>query len=173
MALDKRNWQGNYGEALIGAMAGAAGLVATRRSLDADGIDLTILHPGRLAGRRHAAIDVQVKSWSSAREVGGAYAFPLARANYDNLVGVIGEDFPVARLLLLVVVPPDQDDYMLVEESCISLRHCVYWLDLMGEPPLAEDENMSSRTVYVPRSNRVDATILRSLLARDFAGEQR
>jgi Domain of unknown function (DUF4365) len=171
LAIDPQTWQGHYGESVVHAMACAAGLVPTKRSLDVDGVDYNILHPGRLNGRRHPAVDVQVKSWSTPSYINGQLAYPLLRKNYDNLVGKIGKDFPITRLLLLVIVPANCANYMSVHDDRLILFHRVHWISIMHYPTLLETENVSSKTIYIPTDNFVTPDRLRDLLCRDFEEE--
>lgn len=168
LVLDRQIWQGNYAESVVHALACAAGLVATKRSLDVDGVDFHIMHPGRLGARRHPAVDVQVESWNAPQLVGDDFACRLPRINYDNLVGKVGEDFPLSRLLLLVIVPVDHNRYVSVNGDCVSLFHSVYWASIMHYPKLGEDENLSSKTVYVPSRNVVTPEVMRELLCREY-----
>lgn len=168
LVMDRQTWQGHYGESVVQAMACAAGLVPTKRSLDVDGVDFHIVHPGRLGARRHPAIDVQVKSWSSPRVVDGELAYPLPRLNYDNLVGRVGDDFPLSRLLFLVTVPNDNGQYMTVGDDSISMFHRVFWVSIMHYPELGVDENATSKTVYIPIENVLTPDVLRDLLCRDY-----
>lgn len=171
VALERRVWQGHYGEAVVRAMACAAGLVPTKRDLDVEGVDYNISYPGRLQGRRFPAIDVQVKSWSNPKIVDGMLAYPLDRKNYDNLVGRVGVDFPMSRLLMIVVVPDSADDYINVHDNAIHLHHRVYWTSIMHYDVLPATENTSSKTIYVPLENHVEPANLVDLLCRDYDTE--
>ncbi|GII25502.1 DUF4365 domain-containing protein [Planosporangium mesophilum] len=165
MALNSEVWQGHYGEALVRGLACAAGLTTSKKDLDVDGVDIQIGFPGRLNSVRHPAIEAQVKSWSAPKSDDATWRYPLDLENYDNLVGVVGTDFPLPRYLFLVIVPPEKERYTLASHNCLHLHHAAYWASLMDEPPAAELPVKSTKTVYVPKENLLTVEALISLLA--------
>lgn len=169
MVLQEDVWQGHYGEGLVQALAHAAGLNTSKRVLDVDGVDINIGYPGRLIGRGYPCIEAQVKSWRSPAVRDSQLVYPLKVDNYNQLVGVPGEDFPVPRLLFLVTVPPTTDDYVRRCGQHYSFSHTVYWQSLMHLP--AETVNRNTKTVSVPIANILTTQSLLDLLGRDFRQE--
>lgn len=169
MPLQEDVWQGQYGEDLVRAMASAAGLLIGTRSPDVDGVDFNFRYPGRLNGRGYASIEAQVKSWKQPRIIDDKLAYPLKSRNYNNLVGTPPIDFPVARLLFLVIVPEEPADYVDICGEHYSFAHAAYWLSLMDFD--RAPESSTAKTVYVPTSNLLTPDSLLTLVGRDFIAE--
>jgi hypothetical protein len=94
-----------------------------------------------------------------------AIRFPLRRKNYDDLILT---DVSCPRLLVLVLVPPEVETWMVQTAEQLVLRRCGYWLSLAGLPP---SDNDSTITVSVPRANILTVTALNSLMQRANDGE--
>lgn len=169
MALQDDVWQGKYAEDLVRALASAAGLTTAKRDLDVDGVDLNIGYPGRLGGVGFPCVDIQIKSWRAPVVRDSSFYYPLKVHNYDLLVGQAGIDFPVPRLLFLVTVPPNVDDYVQCRDSHYQFSHRAYWVSLMHlERPVGVK---GTKVVTVPLSNSVTPETLVGLLRRQFDEE--
>ncbi|GAA0315806.1 DUF4365 domain-containing protein [Kineococcus aurantiacus] len=157
--------QGSYGEALIQVMACAAGLTWSKKHLDVDGTDLSVHYPGRAPnGRRHAQIDMQIKSDSAPSIVDESISYSLPARNYDDLVGEPGIEFPVPRILVVVKTPKNIEEYMVLRQENYELNHLAYWVSLMNEEPVADSAKY--RTAHVPLSNPLSAETLQNLVTR-------
>lgn len=169
MGLQVDVWQGKYAEDLVRAVASAAGLTTARRDLDVDGVDLNIGYPGKLRGTGFPCIEVQIKSWRSPVVRENHFYYPLKVRNYDLLVGEVGVDFPVPRLLFLVIVPRNVNDYVHCLDTHYEFNHSVYWTSLMRleRPRNAKD----AKVVRVPLLNVVTPESLIGLLRRRFDEE--
>ena len=80
--------------------------------------------------------------------------YPLKRKNYDDLILA---DVLAPRILVLVMIPQDIGEWMVLSVEQLVLRRCGYWVSLAGQP---QSENETSVTVSVPRANvlTVDAS---------------
>ena len=144
----------------VRAVAAGAGYVTSECDFDRDGVDLRI-HAG---GAMRPALDLQLKATVNLTESQDRrYRFPLQRRNYDLLRG----ETQTARLLVVLALPKDEDQWMTITTEELVLRRCAYWLSLKGG---AETDNPSSVTVYIPRQNVLDVESLRDLMERSRQG---
>ena len=68
----------------------------------------------------------------------------------------------------MVVVPERVEDWFVLSDDSLILRHCAYWASLRG---LAPKENEYSITVDIPIIQRFDVTALGAMMERIRAGE--
>ncbi len=67
----------------------------------------------------------------------------------------------VPRVLVVVVVPEDVQEWLDQSEERLALRRCGYWVSLRGSP---DTDNTTSVTVDVPRAQVFSADALRSMM---------
>ncbi|WP_159907760.1 DUF4365 domain-containing protein [Caballeronia humi] len=78
---------------------------------------------------------------------------------YDNLRG---ETYAPPRILIVLFLPPDADDWLTHSEESLVLKRCAYWASLRGAPATA---NRSGVTVRFPKSQVFDGDGLMQLMA--------
>lgn len=123
-----------------------AGYNLSQPMVDAYGIDGAIIGLTPHGLRR---VDYQLKATTRYEVRGTELAYDLRVEDYNRL---IPED-NIPRVLLLYTMPADPDQWLAQSETETCLRHCLYWVSLMGQPALS---NVSTRRVYVPRANFLD-----------------
>lgn len=151
--MNSNNKKERFSLAYIAAVAASAGFDLVESRVDVDSIDgILISHEGR-----RPRIEFQAKA--TARDVIGAetVTFPLPTKNYDELRA----DVIIPRLLILVVLPEREEDWLTHSEDSLILRHCGYWLSLAGQP---ERENATTVTIKIPRDQRFDPMALEALM---------
>jgi hypothetical protein len=159
--IDTGNHQGKFGADYIRLLASAAGLAVWTPDVDLDGIDLGIRWVGRDGHRAAAGIDVQVKSWSNPRKVGGDWHFNnLNESQFNQLAG---DDHVVPRYLFLVVVPKSQDLYAEMLTDGMLLRYQSYYVSLRDEPLVEHPSQNRKLIVPVPIGNVLTTKTLRTL----------
>ncbi len=89
--------------------------------------------------------------------------FPLPIRDYDNLRNVTRP-----FILILVLLPDDETQWLTQTDAELCLRHCAYWLSLEGRP---EAENTSSVTVRIPTTNVFSSSQLADLMDQAVSGE--
>jgi Domain of unknown function (DUF4365) len=146
-----------FGDAFLLAVAALAGCDIALRRPDFDGIDWTV--SCKLFSRR-PKIDIQMKTWTGDDGSGDQIHYPLKRKNY---AGLILEDPCVPRLLVLVTVPKDPEEWIALSTEQLILRHCSYWVSLAGSQP---SDNHTTVTVYLPRTNVLTVPALLDLMKR-------
>jgi len=158
--MDLNDRKERFSLAYIAAVAAHAGYQVMEPQVDKDSVDGVLLAD---EGRR-PHIDFQAKA--TARDVvkDDHVAYPLSRKNYDDLRA----DVIIPRILIVVVLPDDEADWLAHSEEELRLRRCGYWLSLAGRP---ESTTTTSVTVHVPRRNVFDTSQLRALMARANNGE--
>src|SRR4051812_9707335 len=115
--------------AYVRAIAAQAGLICGEPEQDF-GIDLC-LRAVRRRGQRYADVsgqlDLQVKSTTRANVGATHVAYDLEVKNYDNLREG-GDNCP--RILLVLVLPEEETQWLSQSPEELILRHCAYWLSL-------------------------------------------
>ena len=119
-------------------------------------VDLAIA--SRASGRPR--IELQLKCTSGNVVRGERLVYPLPRKNYDDLRAT---DLLVPRLLIVVLVPEAEDEWLRHSTDELSLRRCGYWVSLRGA---SETKNTSTVTVELPLANVWDVPGLRRLMER-------
>ena len=142
------------------AVAARAGYATAMYDFDRDGVDLRI----QAGGAMRPALDLQLKATINLREPQGGYVrFPLPRRNYDHLIA----DTQTPRLLIVLDLPRDEDDWVTITPESLVMRRRAYWLNLQGLP---ETENTTSVTVEIPDSHLFDVDNLRMLMEQSRTG---
>jgi hypothetical protein len=145
---------------LLASRAGYKSLVA---SLD-HGVDVTISKvKAHVRGGKTRLldsgqfIDVQLKCTCEASIVSGPVniKYDLEAKSYNDLID--RRDSPVPLLLVLMVLPDNQDLWLSVRAHEIALAKCAYWY--LPESTETYTPNTDSKRVTIPRAN---------VLSRDF-----
>lgn len=145
-----------FGDAFLLAVAGVAGCAVSLRRPDDDSIDWTL--SSRLS--RRPKLDVQMKTTINENSDGEVIHYPLKRKNYDDLTIV---DLLSPRILVLVTLPRDIQEWLSLSPEQLVLRRCGYWLSLAGWPA---SDNQNTVTVTVPRANLFTVEALCSMMQR-------
>lgn len=128
--------------------------------VDTDSVDGQIRGP---LGIRHS-LYFQAKSSTTATISGDEVRYSLRRKDYDALRQA---DAPV-HILILMLIPLDESDWISQAESDLCLRKCAYWLDLRGMP---ESSNRRTVAVRIPRGQVFDSVQLLGLLDKARGGD--
>ena len=153
--MDMNIQKSRFSLSYIEAVASRAGFQVEEVKVDRDSVD------GTLKGDfgRRPRIEFQAKS--TARDVvrNSHIHFPLSVKNYDDLrLEAINP-----RILIVLILPKDIEDWVNQSEEELCLRHCSYWRSLRGEPPTS---NQDSITVHLPLGNVFDSPQLLDMMQR-------
>jgi hypothetical protein len=156
---DRADLQAQFSLAYAQAVASVAGFFVQYgdRGFDKDGIDMTILKRGDLGLTTSTRLDLQVKSYSGEVE-GDPWSYDLDVKAYRDLSAT---EYQVPRVLLVVRVPAQVQDWLIHSEDQLVLRRCGYWHSLRGAPATS---NTSSTRVQISRKHRFDVAGLVSLM---------
>ena len=153
--------------ACIQAIAAHAGMGVSIPSPDT-GIDLAlndvIVHHGQRieSGWR---LDIQAKSTTLATVDGAAIRYDLDVAGYETLRY---DQAGCPRLLILLVLPTEEANWVEATEQGLTIRHASYYLSLSGRPP---STNRRTVRLSIPRQNLLTPGSLRALMERVKRGE--
>jgi hypothetical protein len=135
------------------------------KPLDFDGIDI-ILAGGSGGGIiRYPRLELQVKCTSLDLVSNDIIRYPLPLKNYNELRV---ENVQTPRILAIVVVPDNPDNWLTQSRQELCLRYCGYWVSLRGQPPT---QNQTSVTISIPQQNIFNVEDLKTLMQRIEAGE--
>jgi hypothetical protein len=160
--LPRNQRQELLSRAYVRAIAAQAGAVCSEPEQDF-GIDLC-LRSVRGRGRRitdaGGQFDVQVKSTTRANVTEDEVRYDLSVKNYDDLRAP-GDNCP--RILVVLVLPDDEAQWLSQSVEELVLRHCAYWISLEGYPPTAAT---TTTRIAIPRTAVFSAEAVRAILAR-------
>lgn len=148
--------QESFGDAFLMAIASVAGCALSRPKPDDDSVDWTL--SCRLP--RRPKIDVQMKTNRADRSDAATISYALKRKNYDDLRLT---DLVVPRLLVLVTVPGNTEEWLSLTREQLVLKRAVFWLSLAGYP---DSGNTASVNVAVPRENLLTPEVLERMMQR-------
>jgi hypothetical protein len=126
------------------------------------GIDLFARRVVEVDGRQRDGgiqLDLQLKSTSRVHWGETSLRYDLDVGTYDDL-----RDSNVAnpRVLVLLVVPEDEAEWVVQTTEELRIRRCAYWLSLWGREAVA---TTATTRVEIPLANVVDAESLPRLFS--------
>lgn len=155
-----------FSVAFIHAVASVAGFAFIGvPQVDDDSVDLT-LGAGRQHGSRRRAprLDIQAKCTAADDGAGDTLAFRLPLKNYDDLRD---EEVHVPRILLVLCLPPDIEEWLHQSPAETAMRRVAYWHSLRSAPAAADSvAEDPKKTIHLPRAQRFTVDALRSIMAR-------
>lgn len=154
-----------FSRAYVSAIAAQAGCNSSKPEVDEDSVDLELSMKSISDCRRtRGKLEIQLKCTHTADRTKDSISFALPVKNYDDLRA----DVVVPRLLVVVCVPKDCEDWTQQTEEQLCLHHCAYWLSLAGRP---KTDNDSTITVHIPRTNLFTVDFLREAMRCCANGE--
>jgi hypothetical protein len=127
------------------------------------GMDVTIhdilQHEGRYV-ESGFKLDVQLKSTTTAILTPTHVLYDLAITAYNDLRV---ETHGLPRILVLLVLPSEENEWTAQSEDCVELRRCAYWASLRG---MKATKNKRAIRISIPRINVFSIESLRSLMDR-------
>ncbi len=159
--------QEEISRAYVQAVAARAGLGSTMPRLDF-GIDLILHEIAQVRNRLIESgfrLDVQAKSTTRARVSEAEIRYDLEVRAYE----VLRQSAPgCPRILVVLVLPENETEWVTQTEAALSIRHCAYWLSLRGRSTVS---NRKTVRVRIPRDNVFSVSALRELMAKVRRGE--
>ena len=164
--ITRNHRQESLSRAYVQAVAARAGVVCSVPDLDY-GVDLTLRLVDEANGFEDAGVllDVQLKSTSA--ELGGepqSLGFDLRVTEYNRLRR---PDVPVPRILVVLELPPDENQWLTQTLDELILRRAAYWISLRESPPVIATK---TTRVKLPRSRVFTPIALSEILARIASG---
>jgi hypothetical protein len=150
--------------AFVIAVATIAGFAVEAVRIDDDSVDFWLVSRRKHYLIQSPRIEVQVKCTAAHAVANGELHFPLPLKNYNELRAV---DTHLPRLLFVVTVPKDLNDYIAVLPDGLFLRAKCYWVSLRG---MTETSNSETVTVSIPAAQCVTPESLQILM--DLVGQK-
>ncbi|MBV6627310.1 MAG: DUF4365 domain-containing protein [Rivularia sp. (in: Bacteria)] len=149
-----------FSYAYIYAIVSAAGysFQIANRPLDIGGIDIIISGEEQEYSLYPPRLEVQVKSTSTAVIDNEFVRYPLKLKNYNELRK---SKTLVPKILVIILLPDNPEEWVNQSEEELCLRRCGYWLSLRGQP---ETQNAESVTVYLPRQQLFTVSAVKNII---------
>ena len=156
---DMNTLKERFSLAHIYAVATSAGYLVDEVRVDRDSVDGVLKSD---FGRR-PRIDFQAKATARDLVRSDHIAFPLPIKNYDDLRA----DTLTPRLLVVILLPDDQSQWLNQSPDETCMRYCGYWLSLANRPHVP---NTTTETVHIPLTQVFDRRQLTELMTKAESG---
>jgi hypothetical protein len=167
--LPRNQRQEALSRAYVRAIAARCGLLCDFAREYDYGIDLSlhdIARRGSRVGESGFQLDIQLKSTTSAQLTADEVLYDLEVKAYDDLREPAVGNY---RVLVVVVLPPDESLWTSQTEEQLVIRGCAYWSSLRGLPPTT---NQRTTRVSIPRGNVFSVEGVTALMDRIRKGEE-
>jgi hypothetical protein len=147
--------------AYVHALTGKAGVSLSAHRTHDYGIDGTF-RSIKVVGNRHVetgfAVDFQMKATTTWEHKESNVVYDLEAKTYNDLVQRDAEATPC--ILILLCLPPNQDEWVDTNETRMVLKHCCYWTGLQGPATT----NTATKRIFVPRANTLTSAVIAQIL---------
>jgi hypothetical protein len=157
--LTQQHRQEALSRAYIQAVVGKVGMSCSFANFDY-GIDLIINDITELNGNFFESgfrLDVQAKSSVNAKVEKDFVTYALEVKAYETL----RVNTRIPRILVLLVLPTQEPEWMDQDEERLILRKCAYWISLKGRNLVA---NRTRVTIRIPRGNLFSVQGLQTIM---------
>jgi len=148
--------------AYIHALATKASCAMEEVRVDIDSVDASIWAHGKLAidsVLSSPKLDIQLKATKNWTVTDGEIKFTLKIKNYNDLRAKC----LVPRILVVMCLPPTEDEWINHDANNLILKKCAYWMSLLGYPDIP---NGTSIDVKIPEANLFSHTTLIDILTK-------
>lgn len=154
-----------FSEAYARAVAAAAGFAVSTLNVDDDSIDMGFAaRSQRIPSAPRLEVQLKCTARAPLSHEEDGFGFDLPIKNHRDLCQLT----VVPRLLVVLLVPAEPDEWLAATDQHSILRHAAYWLSLRGQ---TQSLNQSTVRVRLPKSQRFDPASLTTLFAKVAAGE--
>lgn len=145
--LDQTACQEQVSLAYAHAVASAAGCAFERRSIDHYGVDASFEHMTSRAACDAIKVEAQFKCTTQDVLRTDHLAFGgLKKTHHEDLRTTM---VSVPRILVVMLAPPNMDDWLQQTETELLVSGCAYWVSLRDQAEIAT----ATTTVHIPRKN--------------------
>ena len=120
---------------------------------DVDSIDAII----KSGDRSRTQLDVQLKATSTPRRRDDGLHFKLQEKHYNDLCA----DRSVPLILVVLVLPPDEAQWLECTTEALTIRRCGWWESLSGREPIGA----RSKTITIPTNRRIGPRGIKAVMA--------
>jgi hypothetical protein len=146
----------------VRGIAAMAGLTVSEPENDY-GIDMS-LRAITIRGRRRRDVgpqlDMQLRATTRASRGDTHLAYDLDVVNYDDLRD---DTDPARRILVVLVMPEDESQWLSQSPRELVLRHCAYWISLRGSPATTATKTVR---VFIPLGNVFSVEAVQGIMQR-------
>lgn len=151
--------------AYLRVIAAQSGCNLLKPEVDDDSVDWSLQKKHTELGLPRGRLDVQLKAHALDTVDDPCIKYVLKKKNYDDL----RIDEVVPRILVLVCIPINTEEWVLHTEEQLSVKRCAYWLNLITLP---DSDNETAVTVHIPRKNMLSPETLDELMLKSARGER-
>lgn len=157
--------QEQFSNAYLRMVATVAECTLSKPEVDDDSVDFTIHGKGYNGKYGYPRLDVQLKCYRNFPIQLQGFSYPLKIKNYNDLKVT---NVLVPRILIILVVPKNIEDWLEHSDQQTIVKHCAYWASIRGKPPT---QNTKTVTVSIPQRNRLTPNELRRLMQIVASGD--
>jgi hypothetical protein len=158
--MDLNQQKEQFSNAYLRAVVATAGFGIYRPDPDEDSVDWGVAARGGKGTVRSPRVELQLKCTAADLPDPDSLHYTLKLKNYNDLKAA---NLLVPRILVVVRVPDQPDDWLRQTEDELALRHCGYWMSLRGRP---DTLNETSVTMLLPRRQVFAVGSLREMMTR-------
>ena len=154
--------------AYLHAVAAKVGYSCDRPHKDRDSIDVKVMaRCGEGEGIEFTSpeLSFQLKATVNCEISDGKFAFDLPIKNYRDLK----KNHPFPRLLLILVLPVNSEEWLAVSGDNLIAKKCCYWCNIK---PLPDVGNESKRRIDIMTSNLLTPESLKLLMEKAAKREE-
>lgn len=117
------------------------------------------------AGDDEVTLKLALKATTTvpANPTGNSFSFTLKNEHLEYLTYL---QPTVNRILVVMLLPSNIDDWIIAHSNYLELRHCCYWVNLSGHPITGRDRT----TIRIPTNQLFDDRALCGIMARIGSG---
>ena len=157
-----------FSRAFVQAIAAQVGCKHIQESVDDSSIDMTLTMDG-IQGQDAllSSVDLKLQLKCTSQDIGhnNILTFNLNKKNYDDLRVT---NILVPRILVVVCVPENIEEWIYHDSEKICLFRSAYWYSLRNA---SESNNSTSIAIKIPLNQRFDADFLNSAMHKIARGE--
>ena len=157
--MDLNRQKEQFSVAYAKAVISASGFNVSIFDVDEESVDLIVAAYGMDGSERSPRLEMQLKCTADQEALKDkALHFALKLKNYNDLRET---QLRVPKILVVLLVPQDLDEWLSQDEEALLMRRCAYWLSLRGFP---ETDNTATRTIEIPRSQVFNVEALKRIM---------
>jgi hypothetical protein len=157
--------QEQFSIAYVRALAAPLGFNPSSPTVDDDSVDISFTAQYDINAKiRSPEINIQLKCTQLTFSKENLLHYPLLVKNYNDLRGT---NLANPRYLVVLCIPPDEKDWLSVNESEMILRYSAYWFSLRYKPATTNTETV---TVEIPKSQLLNRTSFKMLMDKASEG---
>ncbi|SBS78262.1 conserved hypothetical protein [uncultured Mycobacterium sp.] len=150
-----------FQESYIRGVAAAAGCVIVGKPEIDEGIDVMLSHRADIHLKdKFAFLQIQMKATTEGLVEDGKFIRTQLRQDRYDLFR--NDDPSIHRIVVVLHIPENQEDWLRVGDSALLLHHHAYWVSIEGKPASAAEKV----TVKAPTDQLFDDLALCGIMAR-------